>query len=329
MTHHHNHTHAHSHSHGHSHAPLTEGAGAIGGQRMRRLATYFSVAVATTLIITKLMAWVMTDSVTMLSSLLDSTIDLIASCVTAYGVASALRPPDQDHRFGHGKAEPLAALAQAAFIVGSSVLLAYEALGRLYEPRVVQQENVAYAVMGLAMVLTFALVQFQRYVIRHTGSVAVHADHLHYVGDLASNFAVICAFLLTKATGLAWIDPACALLIAVYLVRSAWGIARQALNILMDQELPDDDRKKIMGIITAQPLVMGVHDVRTRFDSDRIFIEAHVEMDGELTLNTTHDVAEGIIAAIRTHYPNAEVLVHQDPKGHEEDRLDTRIEQGA
>src|SRR3984885_5203201 len=149
---------------------------AIGNDRLRRLATYASISGAVMLIGAKLTAWFVTDSVAMLSSLLDSTIDLLSSLVTAYGVASALRPPDREHRFGHGKAEPLAALAQAAFIVGSSVLLGYEALSRFYHPHEIQREAFGYGVMALAIVLTVALVEFQHYVIRRTSSMAIGAD---------------------------------------------------------------------------------------------------------------------------------------------------------
>jgi ferrous-iron efflux pump FieF len=155
-----------------------------GNEKLRRRATYASAGVAVILIAAKLVAYLMTNSIAVLSSLLDSTIDLMAAGVTVFGVASALRPPDHDHRFGHGKAEPLAVLAQAAFIIGSSVLLGYTALNRFYHPGPIQNENLGYGVMVLAILLTGALVQFQYYVVRRTSSVAISADRLHYVGDL-------------------------------------------------------------------------------------------------------------------------------------------------
>lgn len=302
---------------------------AIGNDRLRRWATYASLSVAMSLIVIKLLAYFMTDSVAMLSSLLDSTIDLIASMVTTFGVASALRPPDREHRFGHGKAEPLAALAQAAFIVGSSVLLGYEALSRFYNPHEIREEFVGYSAMVFAIALTIVLVVFQRYVIRRTQSMAIGADFLHYLGDLAVNVAVCIAFGLHQWLGLSWVDPAFALAIAAGLIYSAGHIATHALHVLMDRELPDEARAKIKAIVEAQPHVRGLHDMRTRSDSDRIFVELHVEMDGEMNLRMAHKVSDAIVDAIRKDFPAADVLVHQDPEGLEENRLDTQIEKRA
>ncbi len=298
---------------------------AIGNARLRRQATYASVSVALILIAAKLYAYFMTDSVAMLSSLLDSTIDLVAALVTVYGVAAALQPPDREHRFGHGKAEPLAALTQAAFIVGSSVLLAYEALSRLYHPHDIQNENLGYVVMALAIALTIVLVIFQLYVIRRTRSMAIGADRVHYLGDLAINLAVVAAFGLYQITGLNWFDPAFAIAIAAGMTFSAFRIAAHALTVLMDRELPDEDRAKIKQIVRAQPHVRGLHDMRTRSDSDRVFIEFHLELDADMTLRTAHKVADAITDALHKDFPNADILIHQDPAGLEEERLDTQI----
>jgi ferrous-iron efflux pump FieF len=297
----------------------------IGNARLRRFATYASISVAIVLTVAKLAAFFMTDSVAMLSSLLDSTIDLLASMVTAYGVASALRPPDHDHRFGHGKAEPLAALAQSAFITGSSVLLGYEALSRIYHPHEIQNETIGYIVMVGAIALTLGLIAFQHFVVHRTSSIAIHADRLHYLGDLLVNIAVIVAFSLHQWTGLIWLDPLFAILIACGLTVSAIRIARQALNVLMDKELPDEQREHIKTIVMSHAAVRGVHDMRTRSDSDRIFMELHVEMDPEISLKAAHEIAENITKSISEAIPNADVMIHQDPAGYEENRLDRRI----
>jgi len=265
----------------------------------------------------------------MLSSLLDSTIDLIAALVTVYGVASALRPPDREHRFGHGKAEPLAALAQAAFIVGSSVLLGYEALSRFYHPHDVENESFGYAVMAVAIVLSVGLVWFQHRVVHRTGSMAIGADRLHYVGDIAINAAVVAAFMLHQWTGLNWFDPLFALLIAGALTFSAFHIAVHALKVLMDHELPDADREKIKMIARAQTAVRGIHDLRTRFDGERAFIEFHLELDENMTLKTAHKVSDAIMDNIRKEFPHADIFIHQDPEGLTEVRLDQKIEDGA
>jgi ferrous-iron efflux pump FieF len=302
---------------------------AIGNDRLRRLATYASISVAVILIGSKLIAWFVTDSVAMLSSLLDSTIDLLSSLVTAYGVASALRPPDREHRFGHGKAEPLAALAQAAFIAGSSVLLGYEALSRFYHPHTIQSENLGYGVMVLAIALTGMLVWFQHYVVHRTSSIAIGADRLHYVGDLVINIAVVLSFALYQWTGLGWFDPAFALAIAVGLTVTAFRIAMQALSILMDRELPDEDRAKIKAIVAAQPAVRGLHDMRTRSDSDRAFMELHVEMDPQMSLRDAHIVSDSIMIEVQKVFPGADIIIHQDPAGVEESRLDAQIARQA
>jgi ferrous-iron efflux pump FieF len=298
---------------------------AIGNDRLRRLATYASISVALVLIVAKLAAYFLTDSVAMLSSLLDSTIDLLASAVTAFGVASALRPPDHDHRFGHGKAEPLAALAQAAFIIGSSVLLGYEALSRLYHPHEIQREAFGYGVMALAIVLTIVLVEFQHYVIRRTSSLAIGADRLHYLGDLLVNMAVVVTFALHQWTGLSWFDPVFALLIAGGLIYSAYRIALHALDVLMDKELPDGERDRIKAIVCGHPSVRGIHDMRTRSDSDHVFMELHIEMDAGITLREAHEIAEAIEIAVSKDFPNADILIHQDPAGLHEQRRDTQI----
>ena len=299
----------------------------IDDDRLRRVTTYASVFVAMTLIIGKLIAYLLTDSVAMLSSLVDSTVDLLASLVTVYGVANALRPPDHDHRYGHGKAEPLAALAQAAFIIGSSVLLCYESISRFYHPHELKHTVFGYVVMVVAMVLTMALLMLQRYVIKRTNSMAIGADHLHYAGDLWINGAVLVALVMQQTTGIVWLDPVFAIAISGALIFSALHIGREALDVLMDKELPESDRAKIIAIAKANPAVQGVHDLRTRSDSDRIFIDFHIEMDPNMTLQAAHDVDEQIMAAIAKEFPTADVIVHQDPAGIEENRLDSRIDQ--
>lgn len=298
---------------------------AIGNGRLRRLATYASIGVALTLIVVKLYAYLTTDSVAMLSSLLDSTIDLLSSAVTAYGVANALKPPDRQHRFGHGKAEPLAALAQAAFIIGSSVLLGYEALSRFYNPHEIQHETLGYIIMGMAIVLTIGLIEFQHFVVKRTSSMAIGADRLHYIGDLLINLAVVAAFALHQWTGILWFDPLFAILVAGSLSGMAFHIARHALDVLMDKELPESDRAKIRKVVSGHPAVRGLHDMRTRSDSDRVFVELHVEMDPDIVLSKAHKISEELMEAVQKEFPGADVLIHQDPAGYAEPRLDEAI----
>jgi len=301
----------------------------ISDQKLRQYATYASIGVASTLILAKLVAYFMTDSVALLSSLVDSSMDLMASMVAAFGVAHAIRPADKEHRFGHGKAEALAALLQAAFIIGSSIFLCIEALGRLYKPREIDNEAVGYGVMIFAIVITLALLGFQRYVVHRTKSIAVGADRLHYFGDILINAAVGVSLWIEQRTGQTWLDPVFALGIAGIMTWGAYQILHRALSVLMDRELPESDRIKIKQLAKDEPGVLGIHDLRTRSDSDRVFIEIHLEMDPAITVLAAHDIAESVIKRIGQEFLNADILVHQDPFGIKEKRLDEQIEVGG
>ncbi|MBP2298040.1 cation diffusion facilitator family transporter [Azospirillum picis] len=301
------------------------GSGEGRSDRLRRYATYASVSVASTLIAAKLAAYLLTESVSVLSSLIDSTTDLMASIVTLLGVRHALRPADANHRFGHGKAEALAALAQAAFIAGSAVLLCVEAVRRLIYPEPIGEGTVGVAVMLLSIVLTAGLITFQRHVQAATGSVAIGADRLHYSGDLLMNGAVILAILLTGLTGIAAIDPLFGVAIAAFLLNGARGVARQALDVLMDRELGEEERARIADLVTAEPGVRGMHDLRTRNAGTGLFIELHLELDGRMTLTAAHDIADRVERRLSAAFDGAEVLVHQEPAGLADERLDNRI----
>ena len=294
-------------------------------ERLRRRATYASVSVALTLIIAKLGAYLLTESVSILSSLIDSSTDLLASLVTLFAVRHAMKPPDRMHRYGHGKAEALAALAQAAFISGSALFLSIEAVSRLIHPAAIAQGTVGVAVMVLSIVLTLALVTYQRHVVRVTGSVAIGADRLHYAGDLLMNTAVIAALLLTTLTGIAAIDPLAGLGIAAFLLRGAWGVAQEALAVLMDRELGAEERDRITAIVLAHAGALGLHDLRTRSTGTGIFIEFHLEVDPHLTVEQAHDIADDVERELMEAFPNAEALIHQEPAGLQDERLDNRI----
>ncbi|AWK85633.1 cation diffusion facilitator family transporter [Azospirillum thermophilum] len=293
--------------------------------RLRRYATYASVSVAGTLIAAKLVAYLMTESVSILSSLIDSSTDLMASIVTLLGVRHALRPPDEAHRFGHGKAEALAALAQAAFIGGSAVLLSVEAVRRLIRPEAISEGTVGIAVMLLSILLTAGLIAFQRRVQAATGSVAIGADRLHYSGDLLMNATVILAILLTGWTGIAAFDPLFGIGIALFLLNGARGVAREALNVLMDRELPEGERARIVELVTDYPGVEGMHDLRTRSSGTGSFVELHLELDSRLTVDQAHDITDGVEALLRRTFANCEVMIHQEPAGLKDERLDDRI----
>ncbi|MFQ5764289.1 MAG: cation diffusion facilitator family transporter [Rhodospirillales bacterium] len=290
------------------------------GGRLMRLATYASVSVALVLIVTKFVAWLMTDAVSLLSTLIDSLLDAGASVLNLIAVRHALEPADKEHRFGHGKAEALAGLAQAAFISGSAVFLVIQASERLVKPRVIENTDVGYAVMVLAIVLTVMLVAFQRYVVKKTGSIAITADSTHYEMDVLVNGSVIVSLMLAGGLGWLWADPVFAIAIAGYIVWGAWKIAKESLNMLMDRELPDEDRARIHDIALAHSGVLGVHDLRTRSAGNQVFIQMHLEMDGDITLHDAHVISDQVEANVIKAFPSAEVLIHEDPEGIIEDR---------
>jgi len=283
------------------------------GNRLAKRATYASVSVAVLLIIVKFGAWTETGSVAILSSLVDSLLDAFASIVTLFAVRHALVPADKEHRFGHGAAEPLAALAQSAFIAGSSVLLLIQAGERLLNPKQLEHSEVGITVMGISIVATLLLVGFQTYVIRKSESLAIRADSIHYKGDLLANVGVIGAILLTDMMGWVYADPLFGLGIAVFLIWSAKSVAMEAYDMLMDRELPEEERNRIKEIALWHSDVLSIHDLRTRRSGPYRFVQMHLEFNGQLSLNRTHAVADAVEQQVMAEFPGAQVIVHQDP----------------
>lgn len=312
-----------------THEPPTSGNmnaphSVIQGGNLMRAAAIASVSVASILIVTKFVAWLMTDSVSLLSTLIDSILDAAASLVNLLAVHHALQPADREHRFGHGKAEPLASLAQAAFICGSAAFLLIQAGERMVHPRDIVNTDIGYAVMVFSIVLTIMLVGFQRYVVRKSGSVAIDADSLHYKTDVLINLGVMVSLFLSSHFGWKYADPLIAILIAMYIVKGAWGIGKTALAILMDRELEDEDRQKIRNIVMAHEEVKGLHDLRTRSSGVHVFIQFHLELDGDMKLMQAHDISEEVERELMEAFPNAEVIIHEDPEGVEEMRMTFR-----
>ncbi|MEQ8653378.1 MAG: cation diffusion facilitator family transporter [Kiloniellales bacterium] len=295
------------------HAPSPGPGQTAEAKRLLHLVTWASVGTATFLVVLKLYAWSATDSISLLATLVDSLLDVGASLVTFVAVRQALVPPDREHRFGHGKAEPLAALAQSAFITGSALFLLVEAIGRLFAPEPLQDPEVGYAVMGIAIGVTLALTLFQGYVARRTGSLAITADRLHYTSDLLVNAAVICALFVVDS--LAWpaADPIIALAIGSFILYTAYGLAHSALDMLLDRELPDRQRQKIKTELEATPTLKGWHDLRTRASGPQIFVQLHIELDGTMPLAESHRIAEDLEYRIAEALGQAEVIIHQDP----------------
>ncbi|MCX4191317.1 cation diffusion facilitator family transporter [Methylophaga sp. OBS1] len=284
--------------------------------RLLRLATYASVATAVTLILAKLVAWFISDSVSILATLVDSSLDVLASIVNLIAVHHALQPADREHRFGHGKAEALAGLGQSMFIAGSAGILLLQGISRLINPQPLEKGlQLGLGVMLLSIVATLALISFQRYVIRRTDSTAIKADALHYKTDLLVNASVIVALLLTYY-GWDFVDPLFAIGIALFILYSAWQIVREAVNLLMDHELPDEDRQKIGALITQHPDAIGFHDLRTRQSGNTVFVQLHLELNENLSLRQAHSIADELEKKVAELFDDAEVIIHEDPVTH-------------
>ncbi|MGE5149879.1 MAG: cation diffusion facilitator family transporter [Rhodospirillaceae bacterium] len=281
--------------------------------RLMRWASIASMSVATVLIAAKTGAWLITDSVSMLSSLIDSALDLVSSLITFIAIRAALAPADADHRFGHGKAEALAGVAQAGFIAASAGGLLLTVADRFLHPRPVQQEMVGAVVSAVAIVLTFGLMLFQGHVVRRTGSLAITADRAHYTTDFVTNIAVGVGIWASSRFAEPMIDLAVAVGVAFYLGSGAWHIGRHAIDVLMDRELPTEDRQKILDIVRRHPGVRSVHDLRTRSSGLHQFIQLHLVFHPTMSLGRAHVMSDSVEAAIREAFPQAEVIVHIDP----------------
>lgn len=286
-------------------------------EKLMKMATMASILVALSIISIKMAVWLLTDSLSLLSSLIDSVMDVAASVVSFMAVRYSLQPADEDHRFGHGKAEDIAAFAQSTFIAGSGVFILVEAVGRVVNPRPMDHELLGIVVMLVSMALTGVLLTFQSYVVRMTNSTAIKADSMHYRVDLLVNAMVIVTFVLSLWKGWHLADPLMAVCIALYILRGAYHVGREAFDKLMDKEFSDEERQRILKIILENKEINGVHDLRTRSSGLKPFIQFHLELAGDLTLKEAHRISDDVENALLRHYPHAEILIHQDTEENE------------
>ena len=284
------------------------------GPLMRR-AAFASLGVSIALVVLKAVAYLLTNSVAMLASLADSALDLFSSTLNLFAIRSSLTPADEDHRWGHGKAEPLAGLAQGAFIAGSATFLVIQAINRFVLPEPLDHPIAGLVVMGISIAATLVLVTYQRYVVKKTGSVAISSDRMHYASDLITNIGVVLAIGLTKWFGWKLADPVIALAIAAVLIASAWTVFLQSYHQLMDRELPDSDRDKIKAIVMRNSEVRNLHDLRTRGAGVHTFIQFHIELDPAISITRAHEISDAVEKSVCAEFPNSEVIIHQDPAG--------------
>ncbi len=284
--------------------------------RLTRNAALASVATAIFLIALKSYGAWTTHSVAMLGSLADSGLDLIASLVTLWGVKLAAEPADWNHRFGHGKAEAIAALFQIVLITVSAVGIAWRAIDRLLNDEPTANAEYGIGVSLIAIGATLLLVAYQRRVIRATGSVAINADNVHYQSDLLLNGSVIAALLLDQYAGLPGADPLFGIGIAMWLAWGAYRASNQAIGQLMDTEWPEERRQHFLRVVSQHPQLKGIHDLRTRTSGSHDFVQFHVWVAPEMTVLEAHRVMDEIEAKLEEEFPGVEVLIHPDPEGH-------------
>ena len=282
---------------------------------LMKRATYAAVSVAVLLVVIKAVALWFTGSVAMLGTLLDSLLDGSASLLNLVAVRHALTPADQEHRFGHGKAEALAGLGQSFFIFASAGYIIYEAIQRIITPEPVTHSLWGIIVTVIAIGMTLALVSFQRHVVARTNSLAIEADSIHYRGDLLMNLSVIAALVLSGYLGWEWTDPVFGILIAGLIAWAAAQIASNAFDQLMDRELSEEERERIKTVALSHPEVINIHDLRTRTSGVQSFIQFHLELDPDITLTKAHRISDDVEAQIMREFPGSEVLIHQDPAG--------------
>ncbi|WP_301361219.1 cation diffusion facilitator family transporter [Stutzerimonas nitrititolerans] len=280
--------------------------------RLLRRATSAALATAMLLALSKAVAWWLSGSVSLLAGLTDSLLDGAASLLNLLAVHYSLRPADDDHRYGHGKAEALAGLGQAAFICVSAILVGVQGVDRLLHPQPLGAQGVGIAVMLLSLAMTALLLGYQRHVVKVTGSTAIRADSLHYRSDLLLNAGILLALVLA---GFGWerLDALFGIGIAFYILWSAVSIVREAGAVLMDTELSPEISEHMQQLVRDIPGVHGCHDFRTRISGTRWFVQLHLELPGELPLSRAHDLCVAAEEAISSRYPQAEVLVHADP----------------
>lgn len=278
-----------------------------------------SVAVAAILGAMKLWAAWRTGSVAMLGSLADTGLDLIASLVTLVGVRVAALPPDTNHRFGHGKAEALAALFQVSLISVAAVMIIVRSVDRLTAGAAPQAPEAGIAVSVAALALTFVLIAYQRRVLAETGSLAIHTDRMHYQSDLLLNGSVIAALALDGVMGIHGADPLMGVGIGVWLGFGAWKSANSALDQLMDREWPLDRREAFLAVASSHPEIHGIHDMRTRTSGSRDFVQFHIWVDPDMSVAEAHRVVDEVEARLGQQFPGVEILIHADPTGHLDD----------
>lgn len=294
--------------------------------KLKNIAVIFGVILSTTLILVKLFAFIKSGSLAVFSSLVDSVTDLLASLVSFLAVYFSSKPASVNHRYGYGKTEALSALLQALFVGASGLYVIIDGIKRLINPVEITQINTAIFIMIFSIVSTLFLVLFQTYVAKKTNSLAIKADRAHYTVDFLTNSTVIISLICVHFFGFYFFDVIAALFISIYLLYNAYSLAKESIDLITDRELSGEIRKNIEQIVLETKGVFGMHDFRSRSLGDVYYIELHLEMEGSIPLSVAHDLTNIVEQKIMNIYPNSQILIHQDPYGVKEDRIDHQID---
>ena len=292
---------------------------------LKHRASVIAITFAITLCLLKIFGALFTGSLSVLSSMIDSLSDIIGSTVTFIAVKISARPASETHRYGYGKSESLSALFQSAFIAGSGVFVIYDGINRFISPQPIGQTTTGIAIMIFSLIATFFLIAYQRHVYNKTKSQAILADSAHYTVDILTNSSIIVTLVVVKYFGWVWFDTLMAIIISSTLLFNAYSLAKEAIKNLMDVELDDNIRKKIKKTALTCSCTKGIHDLRTRDLGGTYTFEFHLELDGNMSLHEAHSCAHHVEENLLKEFPNAQIIIHQEPAGIEDDRLDNKI----
>lgn len=283
-------------------------------------AGYAAIGIGIILISIKAYAYHMSGSVSILSSLTDSVLDSVVSLMVLGSIYYARRPADTDHRWGHGKMEAISALFQSAIIAGGAAFLIFAALLHINQPTKIQNHEMAIMVMAVSIMLSILIVIIQRMSLKKDDSLAIEADSAHYGSDVLINMgAMLVLYLNMNGQAPQWLDPLFAIIVAIFMAYLVRGISSKSLSVLLDRELPEREREKLINIIEAHEKVIGWHDLRTHSHGTHFVISFDIEVCAQLSLLDAHQIAKDLEDVILKSYPESDILIHVDPEGFTED----------
>lgn len=294
-------------------------------KKLKLLSVKVTIVISLLILLFKLISYFLTNSTSVLATLMDSSLDILLSSLNFFVIYHAHRPPDNNHRYGHAKAEALGALVQVAFILGFAILLIYEILNRFINPTEIFLEPIAIILLILSTILVLLLVMFQNFIIKKTNSNIIKIDYLHYKTDFLLNIGVLVTLIASYYFQLALIDLIFATIVIFILLKGMKDIVKNSIAILMDQELPQKKRLKIANYVKSFSKCKGLHDLKTRSVGEHIFIEFHIELDPQLTLKAAHDISDEIEKALEKKFAPATVIIHQEPEGILDDRFNETL----